>query len=321
MAWLSGNPGSTPSDFILLIAITSSPLFPVVGFHLNQARLQFRAGHTLVDLRRALDVERRERAEAEAVVRESGEPLSHRVLRLSTIASVLWLGGTLGQVIIGSMTEQQLGFFHIVGPILSTLFFGAASNALDVPFFPRKVREGWQTGIRERLWNSRAGEWLAKRLGAPEQSRGVGANAFRATEAALGVAASELFAALPKAYREQLAELPAIVRALEAQAAGARAEADVLAAMVPSGSEDAEVLAARRQAATAHLGQSVAALERVRLDLLRLHAGASDLSPLTTLLDAARNLGEDISRLAEAQQEAEEAAGHDRGTRRIATPT
>src|SRR5687768_2162853 len=125
MAWLSGNPGSTPSDFILLMAITSAPLFPVVGFHLNQARLQFRAGHTLADLRTALDVERRERAEAEAVVRESGEPLSHRVLRLSTIASVLWLGGTLGQVIIGTITEQQLGFFHIIGPILSTLFFGA----------------------------------------------------------------------------------------------------------------------------------------------------------------------------------------------------
>ena len=68
------------------------------------------------------------------------------------------------------------------------------------------------------------------------------------------------------------------------------------------------MLAARREAAAAHLAESVAALEGIRLDLLRLHAGASDLAPLTTLMDAARVAGEDMSRLAEAQQEVEDAA-------------
>jgi hypothetical protein len=34
-----------------------------------------------------------------------------------------------------------------------------------------------------------------------------------------------------------------------------------------------------------------------------LHAGASDLAPLTTLIDAARLIGEDVRRLAEAQRE------------------
>ena len=133
---------------------------------------------------------------------------------------------------------------------------GAVSNALDVQFIPDKIRDWWQTGIRDRLWNSRAGEWLARRLGAPERSRAVGGGVFRATEAALGVAASELFAALPKAYREQLAELPAIVAALEARAAEARAEMDVVAALAPSGSSDAEVLAARRDAAAAQLARA-----------------------------------------------------------------
>jgi serine/threonine-protein kinase len=131
---------------------------------------------------------------------------------------------------------------------------------------------------------------------------------FRATEVALGVAAGELFAALPKPYREQLVELPATVAALEARAAEARAELDVVAALAPSGSSDADVLAARRNAASSHLAQSVAALESIRLDLLRLHADAGDLAPLTTLLDSARLLGEDVNRLADAQREAEEAA-------------
>jgi serine/threonine-protein kinase len=182
------------------------------------------------------------------------------------------------------------------------MFLGAVSNALDVQFIPDKVRRWWQTGIRERLWNSPAGEWLAKRLGAPDRSA-IGAGAFRATEAALGVAASELFAALPEAFRAQLDELPATVAALEAEAAAARAEIELVAALGPSDAREGGALEARRKAATAHLAESVAALEGIRLDLLRLHAGAGDLAPLTTLIDAARRLGEDAVRLAEAQQE------------------
>jgi serine/threonine-protein kinase len=114
--------------------------------------------------------------------------------------------------------------------------------------------------------------------------------------------------------------LPAIIESLEARAAAARAEIDVLAAMAPSGSR-ADVLASRRDAARKHLGESVAALEGIRVDLLRLHAGSTDLAPLTTLLDAARVIGEDLNRLAEAQQEADIAAGRRTGIKRVPTPT
>jgi serine/threonine-protein kinase len=187
------------------------------------------------------------------------------------------------------------------------MLLGAVSNALDVPFIPARIRKWWQTGIRDRLWNSRLGEWLARRLGAPERSKLAGASAFRATEAALGVAAAELFGVLPKAYKEQLADLPALVESLEARATEARAELETLAAIAPSESAGAEVLDARKKTAQAHLAESVAALEGIRLDLLRLHAGASDLAPLTTLMDAARQIGDDLNRLAEAQDEVEAA--------------
>ena len=80
------------------------------------------------------------------------------------------------------------------------------------------------------------------------------------------------------------------------------------------------MLAARRDAASAHLAESVAALEGIRLDLLRLHAGAGDLAPLTTLMDAARLLGEDVSRLAEAQREVDRIAGRRLGAGRTPTP-
>ena len=307
IAWVTGNPGSGPGDVALLLAATSSPLVPIIGFHLNQARRQFRTGHTLADLRSALAVERRERAETEAVAREDDENLAHRTLRLATIGSATWLGVTLGLIAQGAIHENQVGIGWFLAPLLSTMVLGAASNALDVQFIPDRLRQWWQTGIRDRLWNSRAGEWIAQRLGAPERSRAVGAAAFRATEAALGVAAGELFAALPEAYRDQLSELPATVAALEARAAEARAEIDLVAALAPSGSGGTELLAVRRNAAATRLAESVAALEGIRLDLLRLHAGAGDLAPLTTLIDAARSLGEHASRLADAEREVDAA--------------
>ena len=305
----TGNPGSSVRDVVVLATLASAPLVPIVGYHLNQARRQFQAGYTLADLRTALEIAQRERAETEALARPDKEPSSHRMLRIATIGSASWLGVTIALLLQGVIHENRTPIAWIFTPVFTTLLLGAASNALDVQFIPDKIRQWWQTGIRDRLWHSRAGAWLARRLGAPERTQLAGASAFRATEAALGVAASELFAALPKAYREELAELPVIVAELEARAAEARAEIDAVAALAPSSSSEAEVLAARRETAAAHLAESVAALERIRVDLLRLHAGASNLSPLTTLIDAARELGDDVSRLADAQREVEAALG------------
>ena len=310
VAWLTGNPGSSVWDAALLGTIAASPLVPIVGFHLNQARRQFLTGHTLADLRTALQVESRERAETEAIAIPEKESRVHRLLRFATIASASWLAVMIGLMIQGVMHENRTPLFWIFTPVLSTMGFGALSNALDVQFIPAKIRQWWQTGIRDRLWNSRVGEWISRKLGAPERSRAIGEGVFRPTEAALGVAASELFASLPTAYRDQLAELPSTVAALEAHAAEARAQLDVFGGPVPSGSDDTDILERRRKTAATHLAQSVAALEGIRLDLLRLHAGSGDLAPLTTLIHEARAIEEDLSRLAEAQLEIEEAMEH-----------
>jgi serine/threonine-protein kinase len=313
-AWMTGNPGAGPWDVALLVTAASSPLVPIIGFHLYQARRQFRAGHTLTDLRSALDVARRERAEGEALARED-ESAAHRLLRIATVGSASWLAVAFGLLVQGAIHESQIGLAWVMLPVLSTMLFGAISNALDVQFIPDRIRDTWQTGIRDRLWNSRVGEWVARRLGAPERSGAVGAGAFRPTEAALGVAAGELFAALPEAYRDELSELPAVVAALEARAAEARAELDVVAALASAGGGGSDLspatatsmVAGRRAAAAARLSESVAALEGIRLDLLRLHAGAADLAPLTTLIDSARLLGEHANRLAEAEREVDAA--------------
>ncbi len=301
------NPGSSPGDVATLFTIASLPIFPIVGFHINQARKQFRAGYTLGDLRSALQVAEKERDESAALTRESKQSIALRALQLGTIASAGWLAVTAVLLMLGVIHENRTPIAWIFSPVFSTLLLGAASNALDVQFIPTKIRNWWQTGIRERLWNSRLGEWLARRLGAPEQSRAVGGGVFRPTEAALGIAAGELFAALPEPYRVELFELPAIVAALEARAAEARAEVDVVAALARPASGDSAVLEKRRNAASANLAASVSALERIRLDLLRLHAGAGDLKPLTTLIEEAHLVSDEARRLAEAEQEVEDA--------------
>lgn len=320
IAWVTGNRPDGPADIVLLGAIASLPVFPIVGFHLNQARKQFLAGHTLADLRSALEIARRERAETDALTTNKEVSPGLRLLRLATITSAAWLGVTMGLVIADIIHENRNGLVIFAAPVLSTMLLGAISNALGVQFIPTRIRRWWRAGIRERLWNSRLGEWIARRLGAPERSQVAGASAFRATEAALGVAASELFAALPSAFKTHLEDLPSIVASLEARAAEARAELEVVSALAPSGSADAAVLAARRKTAGTRLADSVAALEGIRLDLLRIHADASDLAPLTTLMDAVRGIGQDMGRLAEAQREVEEAAGLQRDTRRQPTP-
>jgi serine/threonine-protein kinase len=321
ISWVTGNRPDGPADIVLLAAIAALPLLPIVGFHLYQARRQFRAGHTLADLRGAIAVGRRERAEAAALVPDEQEVRSHRVLRIATLAGAAWLLGVFALVVQGTLNENKTNPIYVIVPLFLTALLGAVSNALDVQFIPTRIREWWQTGIRDRLWSGRAGEWLAQRLGAPERSRAVDRGAFRPTEVVLGVAAGDLFAALPPAYREQLAGLPPTIAALEARAAEARAEIDMLAMLAPSGSGEADLLAGRRRAAATHLSESVAALEGIRLDLLRLHADAGDLAPLTTLIDAARLLGEDVDRLADARRDLDAAtARRPLGPGRLPTP-
>lgn len=316
IAWVTGNRPDGFGDIPLLAGIASLPLLPIIGFHLNQARRQFLVGHTLADLRTALEIARRERHETESLTRERDESAARKLLRVATLTAGSWLAVTFGLLLSGVIHENRpaaqilgvpVNMLLIFAPVLTTMLLGAISNALDVQFIPTAIRDRWQTGIRDRLWNSTIGKWIAKRLGAPEQSRAVGGGVFRATEVALGAAVSDLFAALPSAFRENLGELPDTVAALEANAAAARAELDVVAALAPSGTTDAAMLERRRSAATAHLSASVAALEGIRLDLLRLHAGANDLAPLTTLIESARRAGDDVKRLVDAQREVDDA--------------
>ena len=291
-------------DFALAALLVAAPLLPTIGFHLTQARRLFRTGYSLADLREAIARDDRERVAAVAIPEQRVLTVPQWYLRLVTF------GSAAQSAIAATMMMAGVGQLHaglVSVSVLGTLATLALCNAFDVPLLPTALRRGPRS-LRNRLWTSRAGGWLAKLLKAPPMSAPIGGAIFRPTEVALGVAADELFAALPAAIREYLADLPAIVADLEVRAAAARARVD---GRIPAGSE------ARRA-----LAEAVAALENIRLDLLRLHAGEADLAPITTLLDAARVVGVDVERLIVAQREVAVVRKVERphGARRTPTP-
>jgi serine/threonine-protein kinase len=187
------------------------------------------------------------------------------------------------------------------------------SNALGVRLLPKKLRTAMIGFGRTAFWNSRFGGWVGALLGrgrsAPPQLLN------RPTEAALGIAASELFAALPTAYRRDLHGLPDLVRRLEARAVHIREQVDELTRLTADAERDLAPppddrtrdavarLIQQRDAARQDLARSIAALEAIRLDLLRLHGGVDRADTVTSLLEQARRAERDLATLIDAQRE------------------
>ncbi|HSJ65650.1 MAG TPA: serine/threonine-protein kinase [Gemmatimonadaceae bacterium] len=103
------------------------------------------------------------------------------------------------------------------------------------------------------------------------------------TVLAIGDAVEALFAALPDEQRRVAGDVPEVVRRLESHALALRAG--------PPSSD-----------AAARLETVVSALESVRLELLRLHAGAGSLENLTRDLEAAREIGRRVEAIEEVRE-------------------
>ena len=150
---------------------------------------------------------------------------------------------------------------------------------------------------------------------------------------AIGMAADQLYEDLPKDVRKSFKGLPAVVRTLERDAEKMRGRLNELdgilnsiendqalgrsgtAAAAPGVSDKRESLAAEvrtaRDAAEKRLSEAVAALETIRLELLRMHAGAGSVESITADLSSALELSEDIGRVLEGAREMEKLLGSD----------
>ncbi len=142
------------------------------------------------------------------------------------------------------------------------------AEAVGQKRFYRKVYGAWH-----RIWAGKFGRWFFKVAG-----YGVTPPARPAlpsadpTEVVLGRSVAELYEALPPDARRQFAEVPEVIRRLE---------------------RDAESLR-RRGDRGERLASAVAALENLRLGMLRLRAGTATANDFTADLSRARAIGDRI---------------------------
>ncbi len=318
--------GGMDGDSIMAIAL---PWGGYLLYRLYQTQRVLAAGYGLDDLRLAVRAHLERRKEELVFERSGGPSLMGRLIRLITLGSVgAAIASGLGLVFL---PEASTGWLWI------GIFSGAAGTAVAGGLLgyaiPGRVdvKREIRPDIGSRLWLGGVGRWLYRFAGIGVKRPALPAGAtHRPTELAIGLAADALFASLPKESRKELKDLPTLVRRLEADAQGGRARVDELNTMLAGlgeegaaprsaslrtlGAEAGAVAAAgaqrlradmtaQRDAAQARLASSVAALENIRLDLLRLKAGVGTVDQVSADLAAARDLQEEIERAIQGQQE------------------
>lgn len=170
-------------------------------------------------------------------------------------------------------------------------------------------RSDVDTGFWKRLWNGPIGRaaWAVGRrlIRGPVTETAI---THRATELSLGMAAESLFESLPRPTREQLGDLPSVLHRLQDDAQALRRHLDGFQEILNDAGEAAstelyDAVRRDRDAMQAKLGETVAALETIRLNLLRLHAGSLSVAGLTTHIGLAADVSAEVERLLQGQAE------------------
>jgi eukaryotic-like serine/threonine-protein kinase len=308
--------GSVAAGFATLVAgYTLVPL----GVLINRARrlLNSGFGHGDIGVAFKAEIDRTREERAYGLGHGGGPSVFERVLRWISVPSlatafitlpfmVTWSGGDVGLFVVA----QLFGWSMTIG-------VGTGIGALIMLQRRRDVdAEFWG-----RLWTGRLGRWLFGIARMFTSRKALPASlTHRPTELALSMAAEQLFESLPKETRSQLRDLPDVVHRLEQDAQKMRARLEelqeALADVGQRGSLDPAIaarhdhivtdLSAERDLVQQRLKDAVAALETIRLNLLRLHAGTATVKSLTTDLGLAREIASDIGRHVEGLREVEE---------------
>ena len=275
----AGNPptafrgGLAAIAAVLVAAAATSP----VALAIRSVRRLLKAGYRHDDLVHGLGLElARRREEQEFAAGVQGATWWERWMRTKMYAAV------------GLVALSGAGAFLLPYPAVLFAFglFGlscAAAVATGLgALAASRSRLDHAEGRRFRFWKGRIGRWLfaVARLGLRGRA-GLLPVADRPTEVALGLAALDLFAALPADVRQKLGNLPDVVRALEEQ-----------------------VQTLRNNGQAGELREALGALETIRFDLLRLQGGAVTVAGLTADLGAARQIGERVDALLAGSREA-----------------
>jgi len=298
--------GSVAAGFATLVGgYTLVPLAVLV----NRARRLLTAGFGHGDLSVAFKAEIERGGEERAFGVGHQPSLFERILKWISAVALGTAGATLFGIQVGGL-EPGFVFFTSL-----TVGVGSGIGMLGMLQRRRDVdAEFWG-----KLWTGRLGRWLFGLARPFAGARAIPAPlTHRPTELSIGMAAEQLYESLPKETRRQLRDLPDVVHRLEddAQRTRRRLEElqDALGGAKASGADpkiDARHdriladLTAERQLVEKRLADAVVALETIRLNLLRLHAGTGSVQSLTTDLGLAREVAKEIGLLLEGQREVE----------------
>ncbi len=324
--------GQVPDAATVIFLV--GPLGAYALYRAHYTRRVLAAGFSLEDIRLALRERVSQRREEQAFESAEKPPLLNRLIRWAT-----YLGLGVSVVATGAIALQY-PHWDIMTAIKwlvafstgATVTVAGAVAGLALP--GRRIKAGDPAkSLQSRVWNGGLGEWFARisTLGMPRKALPA-ASAHRPTEIAIGLAASALFESLPKETRKGLPDLPEVLRRLEADAQTMRRQVDELnqalaslgqegvagrSAALAQGGEETKValagqrerrradLTATRDAAARRLATAVAALENLRLDLLRLRAGAGSVDELSANLTEARRIAAEIDAQVAGRIEAE----------------
>jgi predicted Ser/Thr protein kinase len=265
-------------------------------FGVLAARRLLKMGFARADLgpafHRELENSREERAVEHAQSRTL-ERAAGAVARVAASFSAL----AVPAIVIGRWIPEIRTISAAAGPAtFATSCVAIASGAVYLACVQR--RSDVDTAFWGRAWTGRPGALLfgiARRL--PGHQRVAGPITHRATELSLGLAATDLYEALPKATRRDLGNLPAVLRRLQGDAQRLRTRHDEL--------NGVDALRDERDAVYVKLSQAVGALETIRLNLLRLHAGSVTVEGFTTHLELAEDVSAEVERMIAARNDVE----------------
>jgi len=314
VASLFGRRGSGDAAlWTFVLAVTVVPFGILVG----RARRFLASGFGPEELAVAFRAELEQGREERVFEYGRGPSLYERVLRLLG-AGGLAIAGVSGFILFGGPVWAAPGLAQLFGWSLST---GLIAGFLALVRLQRRI--DLDTRIWSWLWQGPLGRLMFRiaRVLLPARSLPPPAT-HRPTELALAMAAEQLFDELPREARRQLRDLPDVVRRLERDAQKMRLRLEELNEALEGTRDEGRGkggdvaiparhdrivsdLEAERELVQARLGDAVRALETIRLNLLRLHAGSGSVRNLTTDLGLARTVAQEIGFLLEGRREVE----------------
>jgi len=275
-------------------------------FAVLAARRLLRLGFAHADLEPAFRTELENSREEHAVERGSRflERVTAAIARIAGSFSLIAIPVVgIGLAIPGTGATARLALPAALFSTTMAVWSGLARLAL------LQRRRDVDTEFWSKLWTGRLGTLafsVARRLRGAQPA--AAAMTHRATELSLSLAAEQLFETLPKHTRQQLGDLPALLERLQHAARLLRNRHDELNAAIATqrpGESTAHLDALQEERAEVHdkLTAAVGALETIRLNLLRLHAGSAAIEGLTTHIGLAEDVSAEIERMVVAREE------------------